>query len=41
MDRQERSIIALHIQTLSRWLKNNGKLEPAERAANGRDHRRH
>ncbi len=27
MDRQERSIIALHIQTLSRWLKNNGKLE--------------
>lgn len=28
MDRQERSIIALHIQTLSRWLKNNGKLEP-------------
>lgn len=27
MDRQERSIIALHMQTLSRWLKNNGKLE--------------
>ena len=28
MDRQERSILALHIQTLSRWLKNSGKLEP-------------
>lgn len=28
MDRQERSILALHMQTLSRWLKNNGKLEP-------------
>lgn len=28
MDRQERSIIALHMQTLSRWLKNNSKLEP-------------
>ena len=27
MDRQERSVLALHIQTLSRWLKNNGKLE--------------
>lgn len=27
MDKKERSIIALHIQTLSRWLKNSGKLE--------------
>lgn len=27
MDRQERSVIALHIQTLSRWLKNGGKVE--------------
>lgn len=27
MDRQERSILALHMQTLTRWLKNGGKLE--------------
>jgi len=33
MDRQERSIIQLHTLTLSRWLKNGGKVEkpnPAE-----------
>ena len=33
MDRQERSIISLHILALTNWLKNNGKLEapnPAE-----------
>lgn len=27
MDREERSIIALHIQTLTRWLKNSSKME--------------
>ena len=27
MTREERSIIELHIKTLSRWLKNSGKLE--------------
>ena len=33
MDRQERSILALHIDALARWLKNGGKVEkpnPAE-----------
>lgn len=32
MDRQERSIIALHILTLTNWLKNNGKLEKPNEA---------
>jgi len=27
MDRQERSVLALHIMTLKSWLRNNGKLE--------------
>lgn len=27
MDRQERSILALHIMTFKSWLRNNGKLE--------------
>ena len=27
MDRQERSFLTLHVQTLSRWLKNGGKVE--------------
>ena len=27
MDRQERSVISLHILALSRWLKNGGKVE--------------
>lgn len=27
MDKKERSILALHMQTLTRWLKNGGKLE--------------
>lgn len=27
MDKQERSVLALHMQTLTRWLKNGGKLE--------------
>jgi len=29
MDRQERSILMLHLDTLSRWL-HNGKLEPPD-----------
>ncbi len=36
MDRQERSIISLHILTLTSWLRNNGKIEapnPAEQDA--------
>lgn len=32
MDRQERSIIALHILTLTNWLKNNGKVEKPNEA---------
>lgn len=32
MDRKERSIIALHILTLTNWLKNNGKLEKPNEA---------
>lgn len=28
MDRQERSILSLHIMTFKSWLKNGGKLEP-------------
>lgn len=32
MDRQERSIIALHIMTLTTWLKNGGKVEKPNEA---------
>jgi len=32
MDRQERSILSLHMLTLSRWLKNGGKVEAPNEA---------